>query len=218
MKMRASWIAVATLLVTSRLCAAVNVGDIVSKVQARYDATQNFTADVTQQVTVASLNKSITARGTIAFKKPGKLRLELKGEDEQIIVADGTFLWLYQPKDKQVLKAPFESAFRSSSPISFLTGVGRIAKDFEVSLDGESADGRELYLLLQPRHDGSVGRLRLGVERKTYDIHGAEVHDPAGNVSRLQFDRLRRNTDVADDQFVFQIPAGVDVISAPLGQ
>jgi len=216
---RALRLCIATLLAVPRLCAGLSVGDIVSKVQERYDATKDFTADVTQEVTVASLGKTITARGTISFKRPGKMRLELSGDDEQIIVADGTTLWLYQPKEKQVLKAPFDSAFRSSSPISFLTGVGRIADDFDVSLDGESADGHDLYLLLQPRHDGaSVGRLRLTVARKTFDIHGAEVHDPAGNVSRLQFDRIRRNIDLTDDQFVFQVPPGVDVISAPLGQ
>lgn len=204
--------------------AALGVDDIVRRVQERYDATRDFTADVAQEMTIASLGKTTTAHGTVAFKKPGKMRWELTQGEPQLIVADGHTLWLYQPKEHQVLKAPFDSAFRSGTPISFLTGVGRIAQDFEVSLDGESskeagAQGAVVYLLLVPRRDAaSVGRLRLTVARDTGDIRGAEVSDPLGNVSRLQFDHVQRNVGVADDQFVFEVPPGVDVISAPVGQ
>jgi outer membrane lipoprotein carrier protein len=198
---------------------ALDVNEIVRKVQERYDATRDFTADVTQDMTVASLGKTITSHGTVAFKKPGKMRWELTQNDKQIIVADGNTLWLYQPGERQVLKAPFNAAFRSSTPVSFLTGVGRITQDFTATLDGESADGKMLYLMLIPRRtDADVGKLRLSVARDTFDIRGAEIHDPLGNVSRLQFDHVQRNVGLADSQFVFQVPPGVDVITAPVVQ
>jgi outer membrane lipoprotein carrier protein len=201
--------------------ASLDAAAVARKVQARYDDTRDFTADVTQEMTVASLGKTITSHGTIAFKKPGKLRLELKDEDPQTVVADGTTLWLYQPKEQQVMKAPFNAAFRSTTPISFLTGVGRITDDFDVQVDEAAAGGTaaEIVLLLTPRRAANdVGRLRLTVAADTFDIHGAEVHDPLGNISRLRFDHLNRNGGIADDPFVFHVPPGVDVISAPIGQ
>jgi len=195
----------------------VDVKDVVNKVQARYDATRDFTADVTQEMTVASLGKTVSARGTIAFKKPGKFRLELDHDEPQTIVADGSVLWLYQPNDQQVLKAPFASAFRSSTPISFLTGVGRIGDDFDAHLDGETPE--VLYLQLTPRRaDGEVGTLRLTIGRDNFEIRGAEIHDPLGNVSRLRFENIRPNTGLTDERFTFVVPPGVDVISAPIGQ
>lgn len=215
-------------LVPSAALASTDAAEIVRKVQARYDETRDFTADVTQEMTIASLGKTVTAHGTIAFKKPGKLRLELKDDEPQTVVADGTTLWLYQPKEQQVMKAPFDAAFRSTTPISFLTGVGRISDDFDVQLDGGTATSgtaagspspAELLLILTPRRAASdVGQLRLTVARDTFDIRGAEVHDPLGNISRLRFDRIHRNSGVPDDQFVFHVPPGVDVISAPIGQ
>lgn len=230
-------------LVPSAALASTDAAEIVRKVQARYDETRDFTADVTQEMTIASLGKTVTAHGTIAFKKPGKLRLELKDDEPQTVVADGTTLWLYQPKEQQVMKAPFDAAFRSTTPISFLTGVGRISDDFDVQLDGGTAvsgtatggtatsgtaaggtaagspSPAELLLILTPRRAASdVGQLRLTVARDTFDIRGAEVHDPLGNISRLRFDRIHRNSGVPDDQFVFHVPPGVDVISAPIGQ
>jgi outer membrane lipoprotein carrier protein len=197
---------------------AQDVDAIVRRVQERYDATRDFTANVTQEMTIASLGKTTTAHGTVAFKKPGKMRWELTADDPQVIVADGQTLWLYQPKENQVLKAPFDAAFRSTTPISFLTGVGRIAQDFAVRLDGEEREGPVLHLLLEPRRDAGVGRLRLTVARDSGEIQGAEVHDPLGNVSRVRFDQIRRNVSLSDDQFKFEVPPGVDVVSAPIGQ
>ena len=199
--------------------AAADLDAIVRKVQERYDSTRDFTADVTQEMTIASLGKTTAAHGTMAFKRPGKMRWDLRQGEEQVIIADGETLWLYQPSEKQVLKAPFDAAFRATTPISFLTGVGRIAQDFDVSLDGDEAKDGVLHLLLVPRRDSaSIGKLRLTVARDSGEIRGAEIHDPLGNVSRLRFEHIKRNVGLSDDQFAFQVPPGVDVISAPIGQ
>jgi outer membrane lipoprotein carrier protein len=213
------WICAALATLVPRVSlASADIDAIVRKVQERYDSTRDFTADVTQEMTIASLGKTTTAHGTVAFKRPGKMRWDLSQGDEQIIVADGQTLWLYQPKEKQVLKAPFDAAFRATTPISFLTGVGKISQDFDVSLDPKDDKGAEIHLILVPRHDSSVGKLRLTVARDTGEIRGAEIYDPLGNVSRLRFEHIKRNVGLSDDQFAFQVPPGVDVISAPIGQ
>jgi outer membrane lipoprotein carrier protein len=197
----------------------VEVQKIVQKVQERYDSTRDFTAKVTQEMTIASLGKTTTAQGTVAFKKPGKMRWELDHDAPQVIVADGSTLWLYQPKEHQVMKAPFDDAFRATTPISFLTGVGNIAEDFDVSLEGASADGGVVYLMLVPRRDrAALGKLRLTVASDSGEIRGAEIFDPLGNVSRLQFSDIRRNQNLPDKDFVFEVPPGVDVITPPITQ
>lgn len=215
------WIcAVLAAVVPRASFAAADLDAIVRKVQERYDATRDFTADVTQEMTIASLGKTTNAHGTVAFKRPGKMRWDLSQGDQQVIVADGETLWLYQPSEKQVLKAPFDAAFRATTPISFLTGVGRIAQDFDVSLEPADDKGStEMQLMLVPRRDSaSVGKLRLTVARDSGEIRGAEIRDPLGNVSRLRFEHIQRNVGLKDDQFAFQVPPGVDVISAPIGQ
>jgi outer membrane lipoprotein carrier protein len=197
----------------------VEVQKIVQKVQERYDSTRDFTAKVTQEMTIASLGKTTTAQGTVAFKKPGKMRWELDHDAPQVIVADGSTLWLYQPKEHQVMKAPFDDAFRSTTPISFLTGVGNIPRDFDVSLEGGSADGGLVYLMLVSRRDtAALGKLRLTVASDSGEIRGAEIFDPLGNVSRLEFSDIRRNQNLPDKDFVFEVPPGVDVITPPIAQ
>lgn len=197
-------------------CAGISVEELVRRVQARFDATSDFTADVEQELVLIGAGRTLKAHGTVAFKRPGKMRWTLRNEEEQLIVADGATLWVYQPEERQVLRAPFQHAFRSSSPISFLTGVGRIESDFTASLDG--TEDSHVFLMLVPRHDeGEIGRLRLRVDRRSYEIIGAEIRDPLGNLTRLRFFNLRRNTGLSDALFRFEVPTGVDVIEAPIG-
>ncbi len=192
------------------------VAEVVEKVQARIDATSDFTARVRQELVLSAAGRSLAAEGTVAFKRPGRMRWELDGDEKQIIVADGSTLWFYQPEDLQVIKSPFETAFRSRTPVSFLTGVGRIQEDFDASLDG--VDGELLILALRPRAGAEeIGRLRLMVEPGTYEIMVAEITDPLGNLTRLRFSDRRRNVGLNESLFRFEVPSNVDVIEAPVG-
>ncbi len=74
---------------------------VVSRVQARFDSTEDLRADVVQETSVVSLGRSMTARGTVVFKRPGRMRWELEGDEKQTIVSDGETVWFYQPEDEQ---------------------------------------------------------------------------------------------------------------------
>ena len=189
--------------------------EVVQKLQQRYDATRDMQADVVQEMEISSFGRKLTSKGKVYFKRPGRMRWDMNDGQRQTIVADGTYLWLYQPSEQQVYKAPFGQAFQSTTPVSFLTGIGRISDDFNVSPDGE--EGPLLFLRLVPRAGEGIGVLRLGVDRKTYDILSAEVRDPMGNMTRLQFSDLKRDKGVDDDLFVFHIPQGAEVVEAPTG-
>lgn len=210
---------IASLCLALLLCGAAagaeeSAEQIVRRVQERYDSTADFTAHVKQELVLSSAGKTLSATGTVSYKRAGRMRWTLENHEKQIIVADGTTLWFYQPEEKQVLKAPFQMAFRSSVPISFLIGVGKIAEDFDVAV--ASSDDTRIRLDMTPRQGGTeVGRMQLTVDRAAYDVVGAEVKDPMGNVTRLEFSDLRRNVGLEDSVFHFDVPAGVDVVEAP---
>lgn len=202
------------LLAAAPTPAADDTG-ILDQVQARYDTTRDFTAEVRQELIPSSGGKPIVASGTVAFQKPGKMRWTMTDGVSQVIVADGTTLWFYEPEEQQVLKAPFEAAFRSTTPISFLTGVGRLRDDFTARVERDG-DG-PLRLVLTPRREGELGTLLLSVDPASHDIIGAEITDPIGNVTRLRFAKLVRNAGIDPAAFRFEVPPGVDVVEAPIG-
>jgi len=194
----------------------MQVEEVVARVQERFDDTVDMRADVVQEVAIVSLGRSVSSKGTVAFRRPGKMHWALTGDEPQIIIADGKTIWFYQPADKQVLRAPLKAVFRSTTPVSFLTGVGRIADDFNTTLS--ERDSSQIGLFLEPkRANEDFGRLELVVSADTFDIVEARVTDPIGNVTSIRFSNLRRNLGIADSEFSFDVPPGVDVVDAPIG-
>jgi len=210
------WVATARAATTAAAPAAgcLEPATIVKRLQARYDETRAFKAQFVQEMKVASLGVSDRADGTVVFKKPGKMRWDFQSPKAQQIVSDGTTLWISQPEDRQVLKAPFKGAFVSTTPVSFLLGVGRITDDFRPEADPRGCTPTHLYVRLAAKSE-DIGAVTFGVDRATYDIVEAAVTDPLGNVTTLTFSEIARNVDVPDATFEFVVPAGVDVITPP---
>jgi outer membrane lipoprotein carrier protein len=221
MRVRISHLAAIVLIFSSLLIThysllaaeAASVQTVVKKLQTRYDSTRGFRADFTQAVESATLGQKVETHGKVFFKKPGRMRWEFV-DPEQLLVSDGKFFWLYQPKDKQVIKTPFAQAFRSSSPASFLLGVGRITKDFTPSVQTQSATTYSLRLT--PKKDPeAIGMLDLEVDAKTFDILQATITDPLGNTTRVRFANIDRKSPPDESLFRFAVPDGVDIIATP---
>jgi len=188
---------------------------IVARLQARYDETEGFRADFVQEVTSATLGQTLTSRGQVFFKKPGRMRWEFT-DPRQLVVADGSALWLYQPSERQVIKTPFQYAFSSQTPISFLTGVGRLEEDFSVLLQGETRSVHRLRLTPKQAAE-AVGLLDIEVSKATFDILQAVVTDPLGNTTRVSFTNIDRETALGDTLFRFELPPGIDLVEPLLG-
>ncbi len=188
---------------------------VARRVQARYEQTADLAAEFSQEMRLAAGGQVIRSHGRMFFAKPGRMRWEYQAPEPQTIVADGETLWVYQPEDRQVLRAPLRRAFQSDTPVSFLLGVARLERDFEPSLlDGAPAG--VLRLRLEPRaEEGSLGTLVLEVDAETYDIRAATIRDPLGNTTRVALRQVRRNAGVDPALFRFERPPGVDVIQAP---
>lgn len=195
---------------------AADSSAVVHKVQDRYDQTQNFAADFTQEMRIEAGGQVIKSSGKVWFRRPGRMRWEYLTPEKQTIIADGETLWIVQPADNQVLKAPLANAFESRTPVSFLLGVARIEKDFRATLLSPADDGK-LRLQLDPAkaEDGSLGALILDVDPATYDVTAATIRDPLGNQTRVVLVGVERNGTVDDGLFRFERPAGMDVIEAP---
>ena len=204
------------LLTTDYSAHAASVQTVVKKLQVRYDSTKGFRADFTQAVESATLGQKVETRGKVFFKKPGRMRWEFI-DPEQLLVSDGKFFWLYQPKEKQVIKTPFAQAFRSNSPASFLLGVGRITQDFTPSLQEQNA--KTYTLRLTPKKDPeAIGLLDLEVDAKTFDILQATITDPLGNTTRVRFANIDRKSPPDESLFRFAVPDGVDIVGTPSAQ
>jgi len=192
---------------------ADELADALRTLQQRYESTRTLVAKFRQEVESPTMAGKLTSNGTVSFEKPNRMRWDYAAPDRQTIVSDGETLWIYQPEEKQVLKAPLREAFQATTPVTFLGGLGHVDRDFTPTLES-SADDRWV-LKLVPREARGVGTLMLVVRKGDASIEEARISDPLGTTTRLALSDEKRNVSLGADLFHFTPPPGVDVVRPP---
>ncbi len=188
---------------------------IVDRLQKNYDATVDFTADFRQDTQVKTLNRSLKAWGKLSFKRPGKMLWRYEEPKRQFVLADGHYLYFFQPEQNQIIKSPLKNAFRTDIPLSFLLGIGNLKKDFSAAL--QTSDDTQYVLRLEPKGDsGGFSEILLGVGKISADILWISIRDASSNLTTIRFSEIRKGVGLKDSLFNLQIPNGADVVE--LGQ
>jgi outer membrane lipoprotein carrier protein len=203
----------AVCLATPALGRADDLKTALSRLQERYENTKTFTAEFRQIVESPTLAGTIESRGKLAFEKPNRMRWDYDPPDRQIIVGDGENLWIYQPDEKQVIKAPLSEAFQARTPVSFLGGLGHVDRDFDATLERDEP-ARWLVRLVS-KTDKGFGTLRLAVRKGDAAIEEARITDTLGTTTRLVLTGEKRNVTLEPTLFRFTPPPGVDVVKPP---
>ena len=187
--------------------------DALARLQARYETTRTLAADFRQTIESPTLATPLESKGTVAFEKPNRMRWEYEAPDRQLIVGDGAILWIYQPEDKQAIKAQLGEMFQATTPVSFLGGLGHLDRDFNATLE---RDEKERWVLrLVPKTDKSLGTLVLVVRKSDAGVDEARVTDSLGTTTKLVLSGEKRNVDLDPKLFRFTPPPGVDVVKPP---
>lgn len=148
------------------------------------------------------------SEGLMAVERPGKFRLHYQNPYEQLYVADGKRLWMYDRDLEQVTVKPQSEAL-GSTPALLLSTTEPLENNFAVRELGEHEGF--LWLELKPKDAGSNFEfVKLAMEGDT--LRAMEMVDGFGQATRLYFDPLVRNPQLEKGIFHFTPPPGVDVI------
>jgi outer membrane lipoprotein carrier protein len=164
----------------------------------------------TQQVFDANGKKKETSSGRVAMSAPRHFRWEYARPFEQLIVADGKSVWVYDPDLQQVTQRA-QGVEEQSSPLAALIDPTRLDKEFLVK-DTGTKDGLD-WIELRPRNpaNASFESARLGFG--TAGLARMQVVDPLGQRTELTFSQWKRNPTFAGGTFKFTPPKGVDVVA-----
>ncbi|MGH9385303.1 MAG: LolA family protein [Vicinamibacterales bacterium] len=189
--------------------------DFAGRVQQRLATIRDFSGDFVQTYEGGVLRTKTTERGTMSIKRPGRMRWVYSKPERKEFVSDGVRLYTYLVQDKQVIVSPAPDARDGTVPALFLAGQADLAKDFAPSFtELPGAQAGLVGLKLVPRKpDPDYEWLALGVDPKTLQIQHLVAVDRQGGKSSFAFSNLKENRGVADKEFEFRIPRGVDVIT-----
>ena len=189
------------------LAAATAQADAVQTLRDFSATVKSGRASFTQTVTSPDGARRKTSAGSFEFARPDRFRFAYTKPFEQLIVADGKKVWLFDADLNQVTVRTMSQAL-AATPASLLAG-GAPDKDFELSA-APSQDGLDWVLALPRAKEGSLQSLRIGFRGKT--LAALEILDAFGQRSLLQFTDLVGNAPIASERFQFTPPKGADVI------
>ncbi|MCU1382626.1 MAG: lolA [Acidobacteria bacterium] len=191
--------------------------ELAAALQRKYDGIKDFSADFKHVYEGGVLRKQITERGHLLVKKPGKMRWDYAEPEPKQFVSDGVKMYSYIPQDKQVIVATVPADEEAPTPTLFLAGKGNVTRDFTPSLvdapAGMPAGSRALKLVPTAKQR-DYDWLVLVLEPSTLALRGLMTVDAQGGTSTFAFTNLKENVGVADKEFAFKIPRGVDVVTA----
>ncbi len=180
----------------------------VERLRAFVSGVRAVEADFTQTVTDSQGRVTQKAQGEMAFSRPGKFRWDYITPYRQVVVGDGTRLWLYDADLEQVTIKPLGEVV-AGTPAALLAGDNAIDRYFNLK-DAGQRGGLE-WLEATPRNrDTTFERIRMGFKDDT--LVQMELFDFFGQRTTLELSRLKRNPNLAPSRFTFTPPKGADVI------
>ena len=144
-----------------------------------------------------------TVSGRFAFARPGRFRWEVTRPDDQLIVSDGKQVWFHDRDLDQVSVRPLGDSI-GSSPAAILFGSDAIEREFAVR-DMGLREGAAWIEATPHRKDAGFERIAIGL-RQGLPV-AMEIRDAFGQLTRLSFDSVRRDTQPDLSQFRFVAPA-----------
>lgn len=193
---------------------------LAARVQSRYESVRDLRARFEQRTRRVSLghgeSRALLGRGTVVFAKPGRMRWTYEAPEPSVVVSDGESLWIYDPVAGEAQHLTLGAGFLSGAAIQFLLGRGNLLREFKVS--SGPCEEVPTRLVLSPREDAPYERLEVRADPKTGEISETLVADLLGNVTRVQFQEVRTNSDPDPSLFRFDPPEGVRVLELPRSQ
>jgi outer membrane lipoprotein carrier protein len=203
------------------LCASIvtaQTGDpvaLAAKIQQRYNGIKDIQGDFVQTYEGGVLRTKTSERGVVAIKRPGRMRFTYTKPEKKEFVSDGTRLYTHLVADKQVIVSPAPGADQGDIPAMFLAGQSDLARDYTPTftpLPG-AAPGLLTLKLVPKKRSAEYESIGIGVDPKTLQIQFLTAVDTQGGRSSFTFSNLKENRGLADKDFEFHIPRGVDVVT-----
>lgn len=186
---------------------------VAQGLQKRLDTLRDFSADFVHTYRGGVLRTPVSERGTLAVKRPGKMRWTYTSPEKKTFVSDGRKMYAYLPEDRQVIVSALPPADEAPTPALFLAGQGQVTRDFTVSWAEEDTTALYALKLVPKKPEADYLYLVVRLTPATLQIQELTTIDGQGGRSTFIFSKLQENRGLPDTHFAFRIPPNVDVLT-----
>lgn len=189
------------------LAASAAHADAVDSLRAFVRDVKSGQANFTQTVTSPDGARKKVSSGNFEFARPNRFRFAYTKPFEQLMVADGQKVWIFDADLNQASSRKLSQAL-GATPAAVLAGTA-LEPEFKLA-NLPTAQGLQ-WASATPRSAGSAFQeLRVGFRGK--ELAAIEITDSFGQRSRLDFSGFVANVALPEARFEFKAPAGADVV------
>jgi len=193
--------------------------ELAAALQRKYDSIKDFSADFVHAYEGGVLHKTITERGRLLVKKPGKMRWDYKEPRPKLFVTDNKNAYFYVPGDRQARRLPVKSLEDFRSPIRFLLGHTKLQKEFDhlaISPEKPLNPGNVVLQGVPLNMKERVSRVLLEMTRSG-QLARIFIEELDGSITDFRFTNIQEDVPVKSELFKFKAPNGVQVIETNEG-
>ena len=150
-----------------------------------------------------------TSSGEFALQRPGKFYWQYSKPYQQLIVANGQSIWIYDQDLLQVTHKAYNAAL-ANTPVLLFTQQKKLAEHFNVrSLPAEIKSIQQFELSAKSPDSGFQTMI---VSLEQGQLQQLQLQDNLGQRTEIHFSALKQNQALNAISFDFVVPTGVDVI------
>ena len=209
------------LLITSTATtsSAADVRSIAEAVDRHYNHLHTLECEFTEIYSGSDSER--TEAGTLWLKKPGKMRWEYRSPKAKLFVVDGKNAWFYVPDERQVRRTSVKKLDDLRSPLAFLLGKTQLEKELQgLSLAPDVPPLVAGDMVLRGVPKALTDRLNQVLVEISTDssIRRIVLQQSDGARIEYRFGEEKEDAKIADQQFQFLVPDGVEVVEESFGQ
>lgn len=185
---------------------------------ARFDAAQSsierISAHFEEVKTIGLLKDPIVQGGEFYHTKPDKFLWEYTAPEHKLLTLNGKSIVAYYPQQKKAEEIHTRFSKRIVKYMGLGSGLKDLLDEYEVSLSRENLIAGTDLIELKPKTRTVSKRLsliRLWVDHKLNQPRQIEYVESDGDRTRIAFDRIQINPEIALNKYDIKLPDDVTV-------
>ena len=180
-----------------------------------YRASPGMCADFEQVLSVPLLGEDIKGEGYLCTQQPGLFSMRFTEPAGDVLVADGTWFWVYRPSSdpRQVLRSALATGPRG---VDFYSEFLNAPRDkYSAEYGGrETIAGNSVHrIALTPSHPAPYRSAVLWIESAASLLRKVEITEENGSVRTVTLGAVDVNPHIEAETFRFTPPDGAQVIT-----
>ncbi len=184
--------------------------DVVNGIELRYNSMATMQADFSQDLVYAG-SQRMHETGLLRLLRPQRMRWDYSSPEGKLIVGEGDFIKMFNPLTNQVRTVEMSPTADMTAPLAFLLGRVRFNRQFR-NLRLETIDGEAALVADGLKGTESYRWVEFYYSPDDFRLKRIKVTGRDDSVTDFRFWNEKRNPRLDEPLFVFQSPAGAELL------